>query len=70
LDPDNNKRQFWKWDWDTAGMFDLPAVIDFVKQQTGQEKIFYLGHSMGCSEFLVAAAEIDGFQVPKTIILC
>lgn len=27
--------------------FDLPAVINFILQKTGQEKIYYIGYSQG-----------------------
>lgn len=27
--------------------FDLPAVINFILQKTGQEKIYYVGYSQG-----------------------
>lgn len=27
--------------------YDIPASIDFVVKQTGQEEIFYIGHSQG-----------------------
>jgi len=39
------------------GVYDLPAVIDHVLETTGVEKIFYVGHSMGTSQFLVLMSE-------------
>lgn len=27
--------------------FDLPAVINFILQKTGQKKIYYVGYSQG-----------------------
>lgn len=29
------------------GEFDIPAMIDKVLEVSGEEKIFYIGHSMG-----------------------
>ncbi|GLG93399.1 Lipase 3 [Gryllus bimaculatus] len=35
------------------GTYDLPASIDYVLEKTGQEKIFYIGHSMGTTLFWI-----------------
>lgn len=33
--------------FDEMARFDLPAVINFILQKTGQEKIYYIGYSQG-----------------------
>ena len=33
--------------YDEMARFDLPAVINFILQKTGQEKIYYVGYSQG-----------------------
>jgi len=38
-------------------VYDVPAVIDYVTGHTGQEKIFWIGHSMGTTMFWVAMSE-------------
>ena len=35
------------------GMYDLPAMINKTLETTGQKKLFYLGHSMGTTTFMV-----------------
>ena len=45
-----------------AGQNDIPAAIDYITTNTGQEKIFYLGHSMGSTEFLVTMSEQPEWQ--------
>ena len=35
-DPDVDKEEFWSWDWDTAGVYDLPASFDYIIENTGQ----------------------------------
>ncbi len=35
------------WTVDDYVRYDLPAVIDFVRSQTGKEKVTWIGHSMG-----------------------
>ena len=37
------------------GYYDLPAMINKVLETTGQEKLFYTGHSMGTTAFMVMA---------------
>ncbi|XP_054805522.1 triacylglycerol lipase 2-like [Prosopis cineraria] len=44
LDP--SSPDFWNWSWDELVSYDLPAVFDYVFNQTGQ-KINYVGHSQG-----------------------
>ena len=35
------------------GAYDLPAMINKTLETTGQEKLFYIGHSMGTTGFMV-----------------
>ena len=35
------------------GAYDLPAMINKTLETTGQEKLFYIGHSMGTTAFMV-----------------
>ena len=37
------------------GEFDLPALIEYVTSQSVQDEIFYIGHSMGTTSFMVMA---------------
>lgn len=45
LNPDINRQQFWDFDLEQMGQYDLPAELDFVATYTGIEKIAYIGHS-------------------------
>ncbi|XP_053607252.1 lipase 1-like [Plodia interpunctella] len=47
---------FWKFSWDEIGDIDLPAMIDYIIEETGQPKMHYIGHSQGCTSFLVLNA--------------
>ncbi|XP_055848131.1 lipase 3-like [Episyrphus balteatus] len=44
---------FWKFDWHEIGLYDLPAMIDYVLYETGQDQVHYFGHSQGTTSFLV-----------------
>ena len=39
------------------GVFDLPAVIDYILKDTGHQKLKYVGHSMGITMFLILLSE-------------
>lgn len=39
------------------GVYDLPAIIDYVTAQTNVSKLHYIGHSQGVTAFLVMTSE-------------
>ncbi|KAF2886716.1 hypothetical protein ILUMI_19457, partial [Ignelater luminosus] len=39
------------------GLYDLPAFIDYILHVTGEEKLFYIGHSQGTTDFFVLNSE-------------
>ncbi|BHF74484.1 hypothetical protein SprV_0501757000 [Sparganum proliferum] len=45
LDP--TSEQFWQFSWDDMAHNDLPVTIEFVLNKTGNDKLFYIGHSQG-----------------------
>ena len=49
--------EFWDFSWHQMGVYDIPAVIDYVLAATGVEQIYYAGHSMGTTMFWIAMAE-------------
>lgn len=55
LDP--NEKEFWQFSWHEMGVYDLPAVIDHVLEETGLEQLTYLGFSMGTTVFWVMLSE-------------
>ena len=44
------------------GMYDLPAMIDHITEETKQEKIFMVTHSQGGTAFFVMASERPEYQ--------
>ncbi|CAG9767019.1 unnamed protein product [Ceutorhynchus assimilis] len=53
LDGTLQKEQFFNYSYHEIGLYDLPAMIDYVIDQTGYPKINYIGFSEGVTSFLV-----------------
>ncbi|KAM4851977.1 lipase member J isoform 2-T2 [Thomomys bottae] len=51
---ETNSSEFWAFSFDEMAKYDLPASIDFIEKQTGQEEIFYVGHSQGTTIAFIA----------------
>jgi len=43
----SNQKEYWDFDFEQMGLYDLPAFIDHITATTGHEKILYMGHSEG-----------------------
>ncbi|XP_036294388.1 lipase member N isoform X2 [Pipistrellus kuhlii] len=41
------KEEYWAFSFDEMAKYDLPSIIDFIVNKTGQEKLYYVGHSLG-----------------------
>uniref|UniRef100_A0A670HKT4 Lipase n=1 Tax=Podarcis muralis TaxID=64176 RepID=A0A670HKT4_PODMU len=48
------QEEFWQFSFDEMAKYDLPASINFILRKTGQEKIFYVGHSQGTTMAFIA----------------
>merc|ERR1712150_352192 len=44
-----NDEEFWGHNLDDHGTKDLPLMLNFVLEETKQEKLVYIGHSMGAT---------------------
>ncbi|XP_036387091.1 gastric triacylglycerol lipase [Megalops cyprinoides] len=52
LTPDQDA--FWEFSYDEMAKKDLPAVVNHITKVTGQEQIFYVGHSQGTTIAFIA----------------
>ena len=50
------------------GDWDLSREIEYVLQNTGQEKLAYVGHSQGSTEFFYALAHNEKYFAQKVSI--
>jgi pimeloyl-ACP methyl ester carboxylesterase len=55
LDYDSSlNSDYWDFSFDQMAEYDLPAVINYIKQRDNLEKIYYIGHSQGTLIFFLA----------------
>jgi len=47
------REKFWQFSFDQMGQQDLPTMINYVLHVTRQEKLTYIGHSMGTMTFWI-----------------
>ncbi|KAL2335192.1 hypothetical protein Fmac_016405 [Flemingia macrophylla] len=66
LDP--SSPDFWNWSWDEMATYDLPAIFDYVSNQTGQ-KINFVGHSLGTLVALASFSEGKLVNQVKSVAL-
>ncbi|XP_037659822.1 lipase member N [Choloepus didactylus] len=41
------EEEFWAFSFDEMAKYDLPGIVDFIVNKTGQEKLYFIGHSLG-----------------------
>lgn len=49
--------EFWDFSFHEIGVYDCPAIIDYILNVTNQKSLHYVGHSQGTSVFLVLGSE-------------
>jgi predicted alpha/beta hydrolase len=54
---------FWDWTWDQLADYDLPAVLQFIYNKTGGQKVHYIGHSLVIMHMALL------FSIPSTWVL-
>lgn len=53
----DERRNYWNFSWHEIGIYDLPATIDYILQQTDYPRLHYIGHSQGTTTFFVLCSE-------------
>lgn len=56
-----NSTKYWDFSWQEIGLYDLPAIIDYVRHQTN-EPLNFIGHSMGATALLVLLSTIPKYN--------
>ncbi|KAJ3658407.1 hypothetical protein Zmor_010145 [Zophobas morio] len=55
LNPDTDA-DFWHFSWHEIGNVDVPTMIDYVLETTGQSQVYHIGHSQGTTSYYVMAS--------------
>lgn len=48
--------KYWNFSFHEFGLYDLPAMIDYMLNVTRHKKCYYVGHSQGTTSFIVMMA--------------
>ena len=54
--------EFWNFSFHEIGLYDLPAMIDYMLHTTESSKTFYVGHSQGGAAFLVCMSMLPKYN--------
>ncbi|XP_051159553.1 lipase 1-like isoform X2 [Leptopilina boulardi] len=54
---DQKDEEYWDYSFHEMGIYDLPAMINYITEST-QQKLIYFGFSLGCTTFFVMASKI------------
>ena len=65
---DPKKEDYWQFDWQDMGDYDVPAALDFVIQSTGYKKVAYVGHSQGTTQMFYALAHNEAYFADRVSI--
>ena len=69
LDPDTDM-DYWKFSWAEMGKYDIPAMLGFIKQTTGSQRVAYVGHSMGTTAmFYLMSTDYARFREDVSIYI-
>jgi pimeloyl-ACP methyl ester carboxylesterase len=56
---------YWQFDWEDMGDYDLPAAIEYVIQTNKYPKVAYVGHSQGTTQLFAALAHNEDYFADK-----
>lgn len=57
----SNSTEYWDFSWQEIGLYDLPAIIDYVRDHT-KEPLNFIGHSMGATALLVLLSSVPKYN--------
>jgi lysosomal acid lipase/cholesteryl ester hydrolase len=53
---------FFRFTFGDMAQYDLPAYLDYILKRSDYDKVFYVGHSQGTTQFFAAADVLDGLE--------
>lgn len=61
-DTNSHNSKYWEFNVDHFSEFDQPALINKVLEETKKEKLIYIGHSQGSTQFLLGMSYHEELQ--------
>lgn len=52
-----HQKEFWDWSFQQMAQYDIPAFIKKIREESGMDKISYIGHSQGTSQMFAALSD-------------
>ncbi|XP_023946346.2 lipase 1-like [Bicyclus anynana] len=68
LNPDRDPI-FWKFSIDQMGIYDLPAMVDYILKNTKKDKLSYVGFSQAVGTCLIMCSERSGYCDKVNILI-
>ncbi|KAF2889838.1 hypothetical protein ILUMI_16335 [Ignelater luminosus] len=62
LHPRKDAKKFWNFSWHEIALDDVPTGVDYVRNITNQDKIFYIGHSQGTTVSYVMLSRMAAYN--------
>jgi pimeloyl-ACP methyl ester carboxylesterase len=61
-DKNSHLPKYWEFNLDHFAKYDQPALINKILDETGKNKIVYIGHSQGTTQFFLGLCENEYLQ--------
>ncbi|NXA42395.1 LIPM Lipase, partial [Eudromia elegans] len=58
LNLSTDQEEFWDFSFHEMAMYDLPAMVNFILQKTGHQKLYYVGFSQGSTLGFIALSAL------------
>ena len=55
-------KEFWNFSWHEIGVYDLPAMIDYMLNVTNETNCYYVGHSQGATVLTVLLSDLPQYN--------
>ncbi|XP_015189673.1 PREDICTED: lipase 3-like [Polistes dominula] len=62
-------KEFWDFSFHEIGYYDLPAIIDYVLEQTAYSELSYIGYSQGTTSFYVMGSERPEYNAKVKVMV-
>ena len=56
---ENNNPWYWDFSFAEIGLYDLPAMIDYIYEEDNEQAVTYIGHSQGTTAMFYGLAHLD-----------